>query len=219
MSTPKSATCCPPWDELLAHRLDQQAPEPAPERWVEALEHLDSCAECKREAVLADPTLVFGWATRDGAPDADGTSEAVAFEGDLVEEIRAGVHTLRRGRELEGETHERHPWHRRASLAAALVVALALGFATLGPSELGPGSVMEPAAVAEDAAAEAGSTAAEPLLPAESWSRSVGFSHLEQLNAPAVEAVASPNVKVYRVPPPPDRQIDIVMVIDPAVDV
>jgi hypothetical protein len=51
---------CPPplrWETLVAHRRRRAAEEPA--AWPAALAHLRACAPCRRQALAADPTLVF----------------------------------------------------------------------------------------------------------------------------------------------------------------
>ena len=52
-------TACPElsWQLLLAHRFDVRAGEPA--ELGAALDHLDACPACRREACAIDPTLVF----------------------------------------------------------------------------------------------------------------------------------------------------------------
>ena len=70
---------CPDWTRLSAHRADPRRAEPA--GWELALAHLDGCGECRRTALVADPTLAFRrLAVDDDAPagDVEAMVEAVA---------------------------------------------------------------------------------------------------------------------------------------------
>lgn len=48
---------CPDWSSLVAHRYRTDGVEPA--GWWKAVAHLKGCERCRREALLADPTLLF----------------------------------------------------------------------------------------------------------------------------------------------------------------
>ena len=109
---------CHDWAALVAHRSDPVLPVPV--AWPDALDHLESCAECKREALSLDPTL----ALRDAA-------RWVPSSGD-IEGIRLGVETLRRTGELAsakptGRSRSRTPrGHGRVASALLFATVLAL---------------------------------------------------------------------------------------------
>lgn len=102
---------CPDWTALEATRdTDLDA-------WDSALEHLDDCAACRETAFDSDPLLFL----RGFQPE--------PLQDHEIDEIAAGVATLRRARELEREA----PSSRRAAVgplaaaAAAAIVALLSG--------------------------------------------------------------------------------------------
>lgn len=99
---------CPDWSSLVAHRYHADAEEPA--GWWEAVSHLKSCERCRREALLADPTLLFvdQLPVEPAAERPFGSREVLALAGRRPE----GTRTLSRS------------W-----LAAAAALVLALGLA------------------------------------------------------------------------------------------
>jgi hypothetical protein len=108
---------CPDWLELAALRratAGVSAPDAAePEGWAEALAHLDGCQRCRREALAADPLLVFRRLPSLQLNEAAERSE--------VESMRQAVAAMRTGRRLE--SRRRFAGWRRWAAAAALVVA------------------------------------------------------------------------------------------------
>lgn len=110
---------CPDWKRLAAHRL---AGADEPEGWSAALDHFDGgCTACRRNALAADPTLVFRWVpTVEIAP---------AQEADEVESMRQAVAAMRtasRAQALE-KRGSRQSWWRWSAAAALVLGALALG--------------------------------------------------------------------------------------------
>lgn len=98
---------CPDWTRLVALREGADA-EPA--EWTEAMAHLDACPRCRREAVAADPLLVF---RRLPAVEHDERAEA--------ESMCQAVAAMRTARRLE--SRQRFAGWRRWAAAAVLAVA------------------------------------------------------------------------------------------------
>lgn len=133
---------CPDWSRLTA---DPGTPVPA-----EAWAHAESCADCRRSALAADPTLVFRRLPRATVTDDD------------VASMRLAVHAMRRdlarpmpqldertfdvpGRRFGGARFAT----RWAALAAAAVLAILLPIADVAPRRAG-----EPVAAQADAEGE-----------------------------------------------------------------
>jgi hypothetical protein len=109
---------CPDWQGLAALRGEPAGPfEPAASaasaKWADAVAHLDGCQRCRREALAADPLLVFRRLPALQLGEAAERSE--------VESMRQAVAAMRTGRRLESR-HRFAGWRRWAA-AAALVVA------------------------------------------------------------------------------------------------
>lgn len=197
---------CPEWSLLTAHRF--AAPEAAaaeePREWREALEHLDGCADCRRRAVAADPTLAF---RRLPTPSV-GPAE--------VDEIRAGVAALRRTRRLEAgtgraggapgagadERDRSRPWSRAAAAAGLLIVLAGLGPALAPEHRTGDrqGERRETSPAARTfAAEEAGPTAL-----------------LDDPRLLTVDEIEHPTASVYHFDA---EEVAVVMVVDAGFDV
>lgn len=102
---------CPAWSDLSVRRDAGDAHE----AWGRALVHFDECSACRREALRADPTLVFRRLPTVEVSSAD------------IESMRRRVALLRRARELERiESPPRSPlfdrWARAARVACLLLV-------------------------------------------------------------------------------------------------
>jgi hypothetical protein len=102
---------CPDWKALAAHRQERGGAEPA--GWPAALAHFDGCAACRRDALKADPTLVF---RRMAA------GPAIAVDTDA---IRHGVMALRGASRLEAPS-KKIAWRRLAAAAVLAVAALSV---------------------------------------------------------------------------------------------
>lgn len=102
---------CPDWSRLAAARIE----ETEPEGWVEAVTHFDSCSLCRKEALKADPLLVFR------------RMPAVEIEENLeVESMQQAVAAMRTARRLE--TRGRFAgWRRWAAAAVLAGVSLGVG--------------------------------------------------------------------------------------------
>lgn len=110
------------WRALVAHRLDARLDEPA--GWPKALAHFGACAECRRAALTADPTLVF---LRLGE-EREGLREPARDQAE-IERVRAAVAAMRAASRLE---RARRParlagWKRWAGAAGLAMAALTSG--------------------------------------------------------------------------------------------
>ena len=103
---------CPDWTRLVALREGADA-EPA--EWAEAMAHLDACPRCRREAVAADPLLVF---RRLPAVEHDERAEA--------ESMCQAVAAMRTAQRLD--SHHRAGWRRWAAAAVLAVASLSVSW-------------------------------------------------------------------------------------------
>jgi hypothetical protein len=109
------------WRALVAHRLDARLAEPA--GWPDAVAHLGACAECRRAALAADPTLVF---LRLGEERAGAREPAQELAE--VERVRGAVAAMRAASRLgRGRRPSRAGWKRWAAAAVLLPAALSTG--------------------------------------------------------------------------------------------
>jgi hypothetical protein len=108
---------CPDWTTLAAHRRERRGVEP--DGWPAALEHFDSCPECRREALAADPTLVFRRMPEVKMTPADEAAEAAS--------VRQAVAAMRTASRLEASRRSSAGWRRWAAAAVLAAAALSLG--------------------------------------------------------------------------------------------
>lgn len=113
---------CPNWSALAAHRNVLESVEP--EGWTEALAHFDSCSLCRRQALAADPTLVFR-----RMPVVE---PSPVQEMDEVAAVRQAVAAMRTASRLEAlKARPRQVsfsgWKRWAAAAVLALVSLSLG--------------------------------------------------------------------------------------------
>lgn len=108
---------CPDWTTLAAHRHARRGVEP--DGWPAALEHFDSCAACRREALAADPTLIFR-----RVPEVAMTPAGEAAE---VASVRQAVAAMRTASRLEASRRSSAGWRRWAAAAVLAGAALSLG--------------------------------------------------------------------------------------------
>jgi hypothetical protein len=104
---------CPDWTRLVAARESADA-EPA--GWTEAMAHLDACPRCRREAVAADPLLVF---RRLSPVEHDERAEAEA--------MRQAVAAMRTARRLDARRRFAG-WRRWAAAAVLATASLAVSW-------------------------------------------------------------------------------------------
>jgi hypothetical protein len=105
---------CPDWSALTARRHNA-ADEPA--EWTAAVEHFDGCTLCRRDAVAADPLLVFRRLPVVEMTPAEESSEVAA--------MRQAVAAMRTGKRLEAR-RSFAGWRRWAAAAVLAVVSLSV---------------------------------------------------------------------------------------------
>lgn len=101
---------CPDWTHAAARR------EAGPASWQEAVEHFDGCSHCRRDALAADPLLVFR--------RLPGAELSPAAERSEVESMRQAVTAMRTASRLESR-RSLAGWKRWA--AAAVLAGVSLG--------------------------------------------------------------------------------------------
>ncbi|HSF40550.1 MAG TPA: hypothetical protein VLT87_12205 [Thermoanaerobaculia bacterium] len=126
---------CPNWSALSAHRNDRRATEP--EGWAEALAHFDSCSVCRRQALAADPTLVFR-----RMPVVEPTPAQELDEVAAVRQAVAAMRTASRLDALDARPRSasiffgsRRGWKRWAAAAVLALASLSLGRAPVAIPE------------------------------------------------------------------------------------
>jgi hypothetical protein len=130
---------CPDWLSLVAARENARGiAEAEPAGWAEAVAHLGACPRCRREAVAADPLLVFRRLPAVEMPEGDERAEAEA--------MRQAVAAMRTARRLEPRQHA--GWRRWAAAAVLAVASLSVSWDKVPrPQEPAP-VALEPAAPA-----------------------------------------------------------------------
>lgn len=142
---------CPDWTRLVAARERAEA-EPA--EWAEAMAHLDACPRCRREAVAADPLLVFR-----RLPGVEMTAGDERAEAESMCQAVAAMRTARRL-----ESHQRFAgWRRWAAAAVLAIASLSVGWDKAPRPEPAPAApqAVEPAPI--EAVPAAGTATLEPL--------------------------------------------------------
>lgn len=130
----ETSSAHPDWTALMAAR--DGGDDPA--GWSDALDHMDACEPCRRQALSLDPLLVFRRL---------GPATAVATVPSEADSMKAAVAAMRRARRVEStDTAAGHPsaatwtsWRRIA--AAAVLVASLAGGSTLLLNPLSPDGV------------------------------------------------------------------------------
>lgn len=152
---------CPDWTALVA--LRERAADAAdaantaePTGWAEAVAHLDACPRCRREAMAADPLLVFRRLPVTEMPEAEEQAEA--------ESMRQAVSAMRTARRLESR-RSFAGWRRWAAAAVLTVASLAVG-RDKAPENLSLAAAAAPEAVAVAPAAFSAAAAIEAPSPA-----------------------------------------------------
>ena len=139
---------CPDWSRLAAARNGHDDQSTEPEGWAEAVAHFDSCALCRKEALQADPLLVFRRMATVEIPPAEERLE--------IESMQQAVAAMRTARRLE--TRGRFAGWRRWA-AAAVLAGISLGVSRDKAPEL-----VEQVAAAPPAPAVSSGYTAEPVL-------------------------------------------------------
>lgn len=203
MSSLARTAACPDWKALAAHRLERQGVEP--EGWSEALEHFDSCRICRRQALAADPTLIFrrlpaataATAANETSPaEADAMRQAVAAmrTAKRVESIERGARAGRAGRAGRG-------WSRWVAAAALVVTSLGV------PSDHGEKAQRE--------AREA--IFSRPAMSATAMTQAaMARTASEDARLPTIDGVGLPGARVYHMN---GEGMSVVMVVDESLDI
>ena len=222
------------WRALVAQR-DESGEDPA--GWDEAMARVDACGDCRRQALMADPSLVFRRLPRVETGPAD------------VESMRQAVASLRRASRVtaveetgpdagagdtDGDTGHRAGWRRVAAaalLAAAGLAAwiagpavmnpAAMNSATLDPATLSADGTGEPAAVMASGEDEfAGEGRVDLLPPSAGLTGSPVASTLtaeDLASRPVFEGLSQPSAAdVYQVG---EEDLLVVMVVDETLDI
>ncbi|MCP3961031.1 MAG: hypothetical protein GY719_24565 [bacterium] len=122
-------TVCPDWRSLCDRREAEQIEDA---EWRRALEHLDDCPDCERDAVAIEPTLMFQ------------RLPVLEVDADEIAAMRRAVAGMSRAESIE----RRRPAVSRTWLRAAAVAAVLLGPVLLrgsGPSPTEIGAVQSTA--------------------------------------------------------------------------
>jgi hypothetical protein len=200
---------CPDWIALTAHRHDRRhrdAPEPA--GWNEAMVHLDDCDLCRRQALAADPTLVFRRLA--AVPAVTMTPAEEQSEADAVRAAVAAMRAASRLDSLEAGPRTSSGWRWKSSrVAMAAVLALAAVAVPAGydrSERLAQG--------AGDAASVRGGR--EARIEAGLLDEPVPAAQQVYLGEPVVEGVDLPDARVYHMS---GDGLSVVMVFDESLDI
>ena len=122
----RTAVSCPDWSALAALRNADRRDDAEPAGWAAAVAHLDACPRCRREALAADPLLVF---RRLPALELDAGRGALRGRVDAP----GGGRHAHRPRRLESRRRFAG-WRRWAAAAALALVASLVGGPRPGPA-------------------------------------------------------------------------------------
>jgi hypothetical protein len=113
-------SACPDWHTLaeLRERLDPAGPHAEPAEWTAALAHFDGCPRCRRQALAAEPLLVFRRLPGAERPAAEESAEAEA----MVQAVSA----MRAAERLESRRRFAG-WRRWAAAAVLALASLSVG--------------------------------------------------------------------------------------------
>lgn len=200
------SSSCPDWTSLAAHRRDRDAAEP--EGWSEAVTHFDDCKICRRQALAADPTLVFRRLSIVPA-----SVMSTAEEHSEVEAVRAAVAGMRaasRLDSLEARSRTHSGWRRWPVAAAAAILALA---AVASP--VYNHTVNRP--MGSISAMGAMGIPGLPAATAASLSSGAETANMQvDLDGPVVEGVNLPDARIYHMSV---EGMSVVMVVDESIDI
>ncbi len=212
---------CPDWRRLDPAARGEASPRAA--RWEEALRHLDGgCSLCRREALAADPTLVFRLLP---APEMTAAEEGeeVAAARQAVAAMRAASRLGHHGRESGSlmdrwpQVAPRSPKGQRA-LRWALAASLAGAALLFGSSHGWRGGMAGAAALLEHRADRG--AASIPALGAPADGRIAADREapavLPASSRSSIEGLSRPEARVYQIDGP---QMSVVMIVDARLDV
>ncbi|HEX3128634.1 MAG TPA: hypothetical protein VH394_14980 [Thermoanaerobaculia bacterium] len=192
---------CPDWNALTAHRDERDGSEPA--GWGEALTHLDGgCKLCRRQALAADPTLVFRRLA--AVPAVSMTPAQERAEADAVRAAVAAMRAASRLDSLEARPRTSSVWKGWSTAALAACLALAAVVVPSKPAKVAPGAGT--AAIFREGRLEV----VEPL------DEPVAAMQQVDLEEPVVEGVNLPDARVYHMS---GEGLSVVMVVDESLDI
>lgn len=178
---------CPVWRDLSPDSRDS-------EPWTEALSHFDGgCSQCRRDALKADPTLVFRSLRSAPAPAASSASM-----GSDVDAMCQAVAAMRAANRVDAAVH-RTSWKRWAVAAGLVLAALSIPADNVrkhrdqvvsgGPSPAAMLGAVMPAALVSGGG---------------------------DVDLPTVEGVNHPDARVYHMD---GEGLSVVMIVDESLDV
>lgn len=182
---------CPNWRELCARREEDAADAPG---WHSAMIHLDDCPACQKEALDADPTLLFR-----RLPELEVDAEEVRAMQRAVAGMRRSEPLARRTRSVSSI------WLRAAALGAVLLGSILLRGAGV-PAER---NLLAGSPVAEASFSEATSYSEAAVAADEAENRTVRDLPLVEMVDPAY----GPLIEVV------DQDISLVVVMPEIRDV
>ena len=202
---------CPDWRTLSRHRVEPDGVEPL--GWPQALEHFDRCPLCRKEAIAADPTLLFRRLAAPaplstlGSHASPASSAASTSGGEEIEAMLAGVAALRAASRLAAprRPHVLHGWQRWAVAAALAVAAL-----SLGTNRLPAGGALRTLA-AIPAVADLAAPGVDRIDTAPS-----GLNVVPAANPSPIEGLNRPDARVYQMD---GDHLSVVMIVDESLDV
>lgn len=183
---------CPDWRGLAAHRDDSRNVQDAePRGWREALEHFDGgCPRCRREALAADPTLVFR-----RLPRVEMSAAQEAAEVDAVLQAVTAMRTASRIEALDRRSRA-GSWKRWA--AAAVLTGASLSI----PSDNVGGGGRRPEGV-------------EPAFPPAQVTQGMMLPAAFEAELPTLEEGNLPDARVYHVG---SQDLEGVMIVDASLE-
>jgi hypothetical protein len=181
---------CPDWRALSPDSRETEA-------WTEALSHFDGgCSQCRRDALKADPTLVFR--SLRSAPASTGSTSMDSASMGSIDAMCQAVAAMRAASRVDSAVH-RTSWKRWAVAAALVLAALSIPADNVRKHR--------------DQAA-AGSPRPAAMLGAVMPAALVGG--LGDVDLPTVEGVNHPDARVYHMD---GEGLSVVMIVDESLDV
>jgi len=180
---------CPDWRDLSPDSRDTGA-------WTEALAHFDGgCSQCRRDALKADPTLVFR-SLRSAPAGSSASMGSTSSSSSDVDAMCQAVAAMRAASRVDAAVH-RTSWKRWAVAAGLVLAALSIPADNVRKHRDLPSS--------RPAAALLGAVMPAALVGG------VGDSDL-----PTVEGVNHPDARVYHMD---GEGLSVVMIVDESLDV
>lgn len=210
---------CPNWDELVTARDLSGENPPA---WRAGLAHMESCARCQHEALVADPTLIFQRLARPAASDTASRPVAVRRSAD-IDAIRQGVAALREASRL-GATVAGHPsdseeeskprfsrrnWWQAAAAAALVAFGLSLSSAVPVDRTATTPPAMEQVQAGEDLNGDLPWATLPYLLASNAAVQA-------EMAMPLIEDLDLPDPRVYQIA---EEGVQVVMVFDESLEI